>query len=171
MLVSSLALAVGIAIYDITVREIDLSGTATQSQYAIYASDTGAECALYWDLHCPSGLCAAASGGSAFASSSAMVTPNSGVVCNTQDIRTTGTSPIPYAAPPTGWTPWTSTANATAATTTFTVVIGTGVNASCATVIVAKSGNPTATTVTSKGYNTCASIGIIRLERVLQVSY
>ena len=55
MLVGGLALAVGIAIYDLTVRELDLSGTATQSQYAIYAADTGAECALYWDVKNPSG--------------------------------------------------------------------------------------------------------------------
>ena len=45
-LVASLALAVGLAVYDLTVREVDLSLTATQSQYAVYAADGGAECAL-----------------------------------------------------------------------------------------------------------------------------
>ena len=46
LLVSSLALAIGVSIYDITVRELNLSEAATQSQYAVYAADTGAECAL-----------------------------------------------------------------------------------------------------------------------------
>ena len=57
MLVGSLALAVGLAIYDLTIRELDLSAVATQSQYAVYAADTGAECALYWDTKCPLGSC------------------------------------------------------------------------------------------------------------------
>jgi hypothetical protein len=50
MLVSTLALSVGLAIFDLTIRELDLSATATQSQFAIYAADTGADCALYWDF-------------------------------------------------------------------------------------------------------------------------
>ena len=67
MLVGALALSIGLAIYDLTVRELDLSATATQSQYAIYAADSGAECALYWDNKyggkgAPSALRAAASG-------------------------------------------------------------------------------------------------------------
>src|SRR3990167_2937388 len=86
MLVGSLALAVGVAIYDLTARELDLSQTATQSQYAIYAADTGAECALYWDFKCTTlGPCASAAN-SAFSTSSQSVTPLSGVVCNGQDV-------------------------------------------------------------------------------------
>ena len=55
MLAGGLALSIGIAIYDLTIRELDLSATATQSQYAIYAADTGVECALYWDIQNPTG--------------------------------------------------------------------------------------------------------------------
>ena len=51
VLVSSLALAIGIAIYDLVVRELLLASTNEQSQYAIYASDSGWECSLYWDSH------------------------------------------------------------------------------------------------------------------------
>lgn len=48
-LVASLALAIGLAIYDVVVRQLNLSTTVSQSQYAIFAADSGAECALYWD--------------------------------------------------------------------------------------------------------------------------
>ncbi|HVY72678.1 MAG TPA: hypothetical protein VG984_01315 [Candidatus Paceibacterota bacterium] len=48
-LVASLALAIGLAIYDITVRQLSLSTTVVQSHYAIFAADSGVECALYWD--------------------------------------------------------------------------------------------------------------------------
>ena len=172
MLVGSLALAVGVAIYDLTVRELDLSGTATQSQYAIYAADAGAECALYWDLKCALGPCTSnGAANSAFATSSQMAVPLSGVICNTQDLATTGTPPNPFQAPPTNWTPWSIIAPAGegAATTTYTMSFSP--QPYCATVTVAKSGSPVQTVITSRGYNVCAAGGVTRLERVLQVTY
>lgn len=178
VLVGSLALAIGLAIYDITIRELDLSQTATQSQYAVYAADTGAECALYWDFKCTASNCA---DGSAFATSTSDKTngdgtafpPPSGVTCNNVDVAAAavaaGTWPL-------------AGATETAATTTFTVTfpaIGSGgtqipSRPYCAIVTVAKYRNPTETTVTSKGYNNCPGSvagGATRLERVLQVSY
>lgn len=151
VLVGSLALAVGVAIFDLTVRELDLSGTATQSQYAIYAADTGAECALYWDFKCPSGSCG---GQSAFATSSASGASVSGILCSSVDISAALNAPV---------------TSATAATTTFTLTFSP--QPYCATVTVAKSGSPIMTTITSRGYNTCVVGGRTRLERVLQVSY
>lgn len=50
VLIGSILLAVGLAIFDITVRELRLSSIARESQIAIYAADSGAECALYWAL-------------------------------------------------------------------------------------------------------------------------
>lgn len=169
MLVASLCLAVGVAIYDLTVRELDLSATVSQSQYAIYAADSGAECALYWDLKCSLGGCRE---GSAFATSSAYQGINSGAYCNAQDVAQYGTPPATFAAPPTGWTPWTKDLSAAAATTTFYVSY-LPTYPYCAFVTVTKSGDPIETTIVSRGYNTCdsASTGLIRLERVLQVSY
>ncbi len=158
MLVGGLALSIGIAIYDLTVRELDLSGTATQSQYAIYAADTGAECALYWDLKCTLADCTSrGAANSAFATSSQSVIPPSGVTCNGVDIRAA---------------PWTVDSILTAATTTFTVTFLP--QAYCASVTVAKTNIPTKTVITSKGYNTACPptvAGSTRLERVLQVSY
>ena len=159
MLVGGLALSIGLAIYDLTVRELDLSGTATQSQYAIYAADTGAECALYWDLKCTLPNCVSgAAAGSAFATSTQSVTPPSGngMMCNNLDISTTRVV----------------TSVLTAATTTFAITFLP--QPYCASVTVAKSGIPTQTTITSKGYNAAcppAAADTARLERVLQVTY
>ena len=144
MLVGALALSIGLAIYDLTVRELDLSATATQSQYAIYAADSGAECALYWDNKY-------GGQGSAFGTSSGGVW-GSGVVCNGQTVSSS----------------WTIESNASAATTTFSLTLAP--QSSCVTVTLAKSGNPPQTTVTSYGRNTCAT-GTARIERALQVHY
>lgn len=152
MLVGSLSLAIGLAIYDLTIRELDLSSTATQSQYAIYAADTGAECALYWDFKCSLGECQA---GSAFATSSASDIPASGVECNGIDIA---------------GAPWSVDGTPTSAETTFSISFAPA-QPYCATVTVAKSGDPVKTVITSRGYNTCASGSATRLERVLKVTY
>jgi len=49
-LVSSIVLALGAAIYQIASKELELSSLGRDSQYAFFAADTGAECALYWDV-------------------------------------------------------------------------------------------------------------------------
>lgn len=150
-LVTALALGIGLAIYDLTVRELDLSATANQSQYAIYAADSGAECVLYWDSKCTDGSCAA---GSAFATSTGSSVPSSGIVCNGQDIAAS-------------WDTAQRTANA--ATTTFTITFPP--RAYCATVEVSKSGTPSKTVIISHGFNTCATGALQRVERALQVTY
>ena len=179
MLVSSLALAVGLAIFDLTVRELDLSSIATQSQYAIYAADAGVECALYWDFKCPTtaGSYCEKSGGSAFAISGAAVPPppfdsgqppdNSSLWCNSQDISHL----------------WQSAQGGSiakipnAATTTFTINVSAtsqvSATTTCATVSVGKYTDPGGvlyTTIISRGYNTCTP-GITRVERALQIIY
>ena len=49
-LVSSIVLALGSAIFLIAQKQVILSSLSRDSQFAFYAADTGAECALYWDL-------------------------------------------------------------------------------------------------------------------------
>lgn len=49
MLVGSLLFSAGMAIANIALRELALSSAGRESQFAFYAADTGAECALYWD--------------------------------------------------------------------------------------------------------------------------
>jgi hypothetical protein len=165
-LVGSLALAIGLAIYDITYRQLDLSLTVAQSEYAIYAADTGAECALYWDAHYNGNTIS-----SAFATSSTSGYPTSGIVCGTFDVAANGTPPTPYVAQGVTWTQWAVTSNANAATTTFTLTFP---NYSyCEKVEVAKytNGGAVSTTILSHGYNTCIAGSQIQLERELKVSY
>src|SRR3990167_3198528 len=49
-LVSSIVLALGVSIFTIAQKELILSSLGRDSQYAFYAADTAAECALYWDV-------------------------------------------------------------------------------------------------------------------------
>jgi hypothetical protein len=156
-LVSSLALAIGIAIFDLTVRSLALSGTLAQSQYAIYAADTGAECALYWDSKAPLHNDIP----SIFATSSDFEgTTSSGFMCSGVDITTSG---------------WQVDAESDQATTTFEITL-TNPNSSqiyCVEVEVGKytDANETLfTNIYSHGYNTCTD-SPDRLERLLQVKY
>ena len=50
VLVSSVLIALGSAIYDIVSKEIILSSAGRESQFSFYAADTGIECGLYHDL-------------------------------------------------------------------------------------------------------------------------
>lgn len=155
-LVASLALAIGLAIYDLTVRSLNLATVASQSQYAIYAADTGAECVLYWDSHYNTNK-------SAFATTSTYVPAVSGVLCNTQDIASS----------------WSVAGNTVLATTTFNLTFAaqaynTGSLTPCAKVEVGKyteTNGRIRTVVLSRGYNTCAAGAQNRLERILKVTY
>ena len=162
VLVSSLALAVGLAIYDLTVRELDLTIASRESHYAIYAADTGVECALYWDSKFED------ANGTAFATSTrdiGVATGSSNVLCNGQNI-VSGEAPLNVA--------WTITTTNAAATTTFQFSLG-GVAGTvsnpCATVIVSKYGTPQQTTITSNGFNNCIINSPSRLQRTMQVNY
>lgn len=159
LLVSSLALAIGAAIYDITLRELQLSEAATQSQYAVYAADTGAECALYWENKYTAGNANNGSNSAFATSSDDTAKPTSGVICSGQDVA---------AAAVTAGT-WPLASDPTSATSTF-MISGATAAAPCSVVYVYKSGNPSVTNVISHGYNTCTS-GPLQLERVFQVSY
>ena len=49
-IVSSIVLSLGAAIYEIATKQIALSSLGRDSQLAFFAADTGAECALFWDV-------------------------------------------------------------------------------------------------------------------------
>lgn len=49
-LIASLVLALGISVFTIAQKQLILSSIGRNSQYAFYAADTAAECALYWDV-------------------------------------------------------------------------------------------------------------------------
>jgi len=49
-LISAIVLSLASAIFSIAKKQVTLASLSQQSQYAFYAADTGAECALYWDV-------------------------------------------------------------------------------------------------------------------------
>ncbi len=53
VLVSILILSVGASIVNLSVKQIILSGSGRESQYAFYAANTGVECALFWLWNSP----------------------------------------------------------------------------------------------------------------------
>lgn len=50
LIVANTVLVIGLGVYSIIVREIELSGLGRESQMAFYAADSGTECVLYWDI-------------------------------------------------------------------------------------------------------------------------
>jgi hypothetical protein len=174
VLVASLSLAVGVVIYDLLIRSLSLSQISTQSQYSIYAADTGAECALYWDLKYAS-ISPSDQDGSAFATSSKILASDVGtgqaVVCNNQNITTASSISGFNNTVGNSNAGWEITSTANAATTTFWISMASAAAAPCAKVEVGKSGNPSQTTIVSHGYNTCAAGNNLRVERILQVNY
>lgn len=51
VMTASIVLAVGVSIISIALKQLSISTLGRESQYAFYAANTGAECALYWDFH------------------------------------------------------------------------------------------------------------------------
>ena len=49
IILTSVILTISLALLDIAYKQVVLSSTGRQSQYAFYAADSAMECALYWD--------------------------------------------------------------------------------------------------------------------------
>ncbi len=165
VLVSSVLLTVGVSIFNLTLKELVLSSSGRESQFAFYAADTGIECAIYWDFK-------SANPGIMFATSTASVAAwrNDLIDAHTPAPACVGTNLVASFKTVTASTP-------TSATTRFQLTIPTkdpqGADASyCAIVDVAKSDALTSTLIESRGYNTaCDSSDPSRIERGLKVSY
>lgn len=87
-LAASIALSLGSSIFSITTKEIQLSSIGRDSQFAFYAADTAAECALYWDFR------------HNYFSTSTPADPQSQYLCDGQELNATGRptaiDPQPY---------------------------------------------------------------------------
>lgn len=55
VLIGSLMLSIGFAIFNIAFKEVILASSAKESQVAFFAADAGLECALYHDQQIPAG--------------------------------------------------------------------------------------------------------------------
>lgn len=191
VLISTLVLAVGISMISIALKQVVLSGSGRDSQYAFYAANTGAECATYWDL----------ASSSVFTST---VIPGTSVTCLNNDVSTGNPLAAKWALAG-GISKWNNSTEAdyrcykesNNITTTQNPLEdpdwcfkGTaGINGDtyakfriayndkpyCADVVVRKQwdsvGLVATTTVTSRGYNTCDSANTRRIERALEFSY
>ena len=161
VLAASLLLSIGLSIFLLTVRELALSSYTRESQFSFYAADSGAECALYWDLK--------GNFGATFATSSTY----SGVI--PYQINCDNTS-ITLDVPNGG------VADNYDATTTFSMPLNDVPGQSyCALVTIAKSDpnhtGVSSTNISSRGYNICSSAAVPSygnqnlVERALTVSY
>lgn len=81
-LVASITLSIGISIFEIAQKQITLSSLGKDSQFAFYTADTGAECALYYDVR------------HAYFGTS---TPPTSALCDNQTLDMSGRAPsLPY---------------------------------------------------------------------------
>lgn len=49
ILLSTIAVTLGVSLLEVSYKQVILSSTAKQSQYAFYSADSAMECALYYD--------------------------------------------------------------------------------------------------------------------------
>ena len=142
LIIVATLLLVSMGIASISVKENFLTSASRESQYAFYAADTGAECAIYWDVKNSTGL-------SAFATST-----GSTINCNQDQVY----NPV---------NPQPSTVGGNSVST-FTLTFNP--DPYCAVVTVTK--NPdNSTKIESLGYNTCDTTNPRRVERAVRVSY
>ena len=150
-LVASIALSLGSSIYTIVSKELELSSIGQNSQFAFYAADTAAECALYWDSRY-----------NWFSTS----TPSQAAACDNQ--------PITLISPPGRASSYTPTS-----TMEFEINLFSDVSAGyCADVSVEKGINPSTnavdTLIIANGYSvSCATIDTASgaLQRTVELAY
>jgi hypothetical protein len=141
-LVASLLLGISAGIFSIVFKEITLSSSARESQFAFYAADTGIECALFWDLQ-----------GGGFATSTGHPGIPGSARCAGQDLKSS--------------TLWSEVKNSSSAVTSFSFEPS---GTHCTVVEVRKNSDDT-TRIESRGYNTCDTGSRRRVERGIRVSY
>jgi hypothetical protein len=154
VLVSTLILAVGASIISVALKQIILSGSARDSQFAFYASNSGIECALYWDF-----VGIENDSRPIFATSSNSELAVGTISCANSDIEISGPD-------------WDVDTDVDSATTTFRVEISEDVPY-CVDIEVAKwdDSGELKTAINSRGYNTCNEDDRRRIERGLRINY
>lgn len=154
VLVGSLVLAIGLAILNVTIKQITLSGAGRESHKSFYAADSAMECVLYYDrisrpITCTPGVGIFQSPGP---SGQSLCQPN----------------PSPFNCGPESSMLVTSRAVGNDFINTVTVSDS---NTFCATVEVTKydPGDPLTTTIIARGLNKCSGGNVY--ERAIKVDY
>ncbi len=153
VVLSSVMLSVALSLLDISYKQVLLSSSSRQSQYAFYAADSALECALYWDQKM---------GAFDFSASSYLT---SGLSCSNAGIPQTITI---WSAPNIDNAPNSSSADSTTRTTTFFISCPGGGTAGKVTIVKVNSGT---TSLYATGYSTCSATDPRRIERGLKVRY
>jgi hypothetical protein len=148
VMVSSIVLAIALGVIDISLSEINFGTSAKDTNEALFAADTGVECALYYDNQSPSAFGNSTNG--AGNDSNGVATSCAGTGFDISSAGTSWTIVVPYLG---------------------------SAKKSCAIVKVTKDPSLTpVNTIISKGYNTGGSSGVCTpasnsVERSLRVSY
>lgn len=179
ILVSVMILSVGASMITITLKQLILSGSGRESQFAFYAANTGIECALYWDLH-PKMESDGTASYTFPTSGQSLRTDFSNVTCDGGEIKTgigfSADSENSFTTDLSGYE-WDSTPDSYPNDYTFRMTITNDNNNTlyCNQVIVSKElglNNRVKTTITSRGLNTCNPDENARaVERALVLEY
>lgn len=144
LILTSVVLAVGVALVDLAVKQLSLASSSKNSQYAFYNADSGLECALYYDQKV-----------NVFYYNSP-ITP--ALECN-------GLTLSNYA----GLVNYSVTQDASNRTTTFNIPCSDS-SGIIDTITIIKSSSGT-TDIYSNGYNTCNANSQTRIERGVKIHY
>jgi len=161
VLMASVLLAVGVSIFNISLKELKISSAVRESNLAFYTADSGRECAIYWDLYALH-----KNGGTGdfwgFATTTKSLADKT--VASDTDLSC-GSGILDFSISKSG----------TSATTKFTVQLGTNPEQPyCADVSVVKTvegDGAVNTTIVSQGHNTCDLTDPTAVERGIQVAY
>ncbi|MEK7662097.1 MAG: hypothetical protein AAB355_01170 [Patescibacteria group bacterium] len=144
VLLSSIILSIGLAVFNILSKELIISSVGRESQFSFYAADTSGECALFWDTK--QGV---------FPTSSQSIVYSGVINCAGAQFHLNPPDPGVVIV-----------GSLTSATTTFDF---TSANY-CARVLVAKYGDGQ-TKIESEGYNTCDTSSPRRIARFIRILY
>ena len=144
VILTSVILAVGLALLDISIKQITLAAAGRQSQYAFYNADSALECALYWDSV------------DQFDYTSEPTTPSLGsIVCEGQTFNYSATAPV-----------------SSVRTTTFSIpCAGDGTPGDASSDVTITKTSAGATHFYANGYNTCIATSPNRVERGEEAHY
>lgn len=165
VLVGSLLISIGLGIFNLALKDATLSASGRESQFALYAADSGIECAIYWD--------ASHGAGGTFATSSSGTTGEIGAnVPHGVDCSGTSGRAISVKSVNDGMRASTSTFQYNLSSSGQTTLNS---DQPCVTVEVSKT-EPTVganikTFINARGYNTCDPNNTRRVERGLYINY
>lgn len=163
-LVASIVISLGAAIFQVARKQVLLSGIGRDSQFAFYAADTAAECALYWDFR-----------HSLFASTTPSLAPAPSCDGRPMNIPVTTNAPYPYTKTSAQMALFINAANPTGYCATVRVLKCQGViQQSTGTCTPGSTTDPIQTLIHADGYSVgCASIATSprALQRSIELRY